>query len=48
MYGILETIKSVRMARVNGETKANLNSFSSLDKDNLNKMRVVTKWSMSL
>ncbi len=48
MYGILETIKSVRMARINGETKANLNSFSSLDKDNLNKMRVATKWSMSL
>ena len=48
MYGVLETIKSVRMARIKGETKANLNSFSTLDKDSLNKMRVVTKWSMTL
>lgn len=48
MYGVLETIKSVRIARINGETKANLNSFSTLDKDSLNKMRVATKWSMTL
>ena len=48
MSSILETIKSVRMARIKGETKANLNSFSNLDKDSLNKMRVATKWSMTL
>ena len=48
MSGILETIKSVRMARIKGETKANLKSFSSLDKDSLNKLGVVTKWSMTL
>ena len=48
MSGVLETIKSVRLARINGETKANLQSFSSLDKDSLNKLRVVTKWSMTL
>lgn len=48
MCGALETIKSVRMARIKGETKANLNTFSNLDKDSLNKLRVATKWSMSL
>jgi hypothetical protein len=48
MYGVLETVKSVRLARIKGETKANLNSFSTLDKDSLNKLRVLTKWSMTL
>lgn len=48
MSGILETIKSVRLARLNGETKARLNSFVQLNKENLNKMRVVTKWSFTL
>lgn len=48
MYGVLENIKSVRIARIKDETKAKLKSFASLDKENLNKLRVVTKWSMNL
>ena len=48
MNSILETIKSVRMARLKGETKANLKTFLSLDKDDLNKLRVFTKWSVTL
>lgn len=48
MCSVLETIKSVRIARIKGETKANLKTLSNLDKENLNKMSIGTSWSMTL
>ncbi len=48
MSGILETIKSVRLARIKGEKHARINSFTQLDRDNLNELCVVTRWSRIL
>lgn len=48
MSVMLKTIKSVRLARLKGEKKARLNSLTQLDKDNLDKLRVVTEWSINL
>lgn len=48
MSALLETIKSVRLARLRGETKTRLNSFVQLNKESLNKLVVATKWSYTL
>jgi hypothetical protein len=47
MSAILETIKSTRLASLKGETGANLNIFINMNKDELVKMRTVTKWSLT-
>ena len=48
MSAILETIRLVRLARLKGENKAQLNSFTQLDRESFDKLRVFTKWSINL
>lgn len=45
MSSALETIKSVRLARLEGKKKARLNTFVYLDRNNLNSLKEVTQWS---
>lgn len=48
MGNLIETIKGVRLAKINKEDRVKLNVFTNLDKEKLDKAVVRTKWSISI